>query len=189
MASDLLEVLIAVGRLLIASIFLMAGWTKAREGRAFVTTVLKFEILPPALTAPFAMLLPWLEMSGAVLLFIGFSTRIAAVLVLLLSLMFASATLIAMHRRITLDCSCFGLLYRERIGKRTVVRDSLIAVIALAVALFDNGKLGWGAVVSGQADVPVVLVSVASIVLLSTSVVLAYRASRGFMARVAPETA
>jgi len=66
-------------------------------------------------------------------------------LVLLLSFMIAVAS--AMLRHLDLDCSCFGLLYRERIGWSVLARDGILAGLALGALLVESGRFALPTVV------------------------------------------
>src|SRR5690606_18053266 len=103
-----------------------------------------------AAVAPFARALPWIELGAAALLFVGANVAAAAAVVAGLCALFVAATTVALMRRVDLDCSCFGLLYHERIGRRTVARDSLLCAVAAAVFTFDEGRFGWVSVLDGH---------------------------------------
>jgi hypothetical protein len=158
----------------------MAGWTKARDGQSIVPIVKQVVDLPDSVTFWIARSLPWIEMSAAVLLFIGLYVRLTAAAIAVMALVFAIATVILLRRGVVTECSCFGMLYREPIGIRTVVRDAVLVTIAALVSI-----AGGSAVVSitalpkGSFDISTVTGSLATLAAIALSVVLAYRASGG----------
>ena len=54
-------------------------------------------------------------------------------------LTFMGAVEFAMARRLSLKCNCFGLLYRERVGWSTQIRDGVLLALAVFVLLGDHG--------------------------------------------------
>ncbi len=51
------------------------------------------------------------------------------------------AVAIAMVRKLNLNCSCFGLLYRERVGWSTQIRDGILLVMAFFIVSMETGDL------------------------------------------------
>ena len=45
---------------------------------------------------------------------------------------------VAMLRKQNLTCSCFGLLYRERVGWKTQIRDSVLLLMSLTVFIWPS---------------------------------------------------
>lgn len=177
-ASEATDILITLARLAVASVFLMAGLLKIAEGNRFVGTVRQFRLLPDHVVTPYARLLPWVELSAALLLFAGLYIRVAALLVLVLCTTFAVASVSAMRRHLNLSCNCFGLLYRERIGPTTLVRDIVLMLLCAGVSVWDHGGFALLRLVTGM-----ILITVGAFVF---SAGMAYRASRGFFPRRTP---
>ena len=67
----------------------------------------------------------------------GFLVTWASLAVVAMLLSFMLAVGIAMARGDSLSCACFGLLYRERVGWPTQLRDGALLAMALFVLLFD----------------------------------------------------
>ncbi len=78
-------------------------------------------------------------MGAAALLLTGIYTDWAALAVAVMLVTFMIAVGIAMARKLNLTCSCFGLLYRERVGWSTQVRDGVLLALALFILLADTG--------------------------------------------------
>ncbi len=54
---------------------------------------------------------------------------------------FIAAVGIALARKQRLDCSCFGLLYRERVNRSALLRDGVLIILAFAVLFLDDCSL------------------------------------------------
>ena len=65
----------------------------------------------------------------------------AALLVVGMLVSFMIAVGIAMGRKLNLNCSCFGLLYRERVGWSTQIRDGILLAMALLIVFGGTGDL------------------------------------------------
>lgn len=140
--------LVLCARLLVAAVFLMAALTKIPRRQGFATDVLNYRLLPPQVARVYAYALPWLELAVATLLLGGILIPVAAGLALLLVVSFLVAVASAMARGLALDCSCFGLLYRERVGWPVLARDGLLALLIVAILLFDSGRFALPTVLS-----------------------------------------
>ena len=73
-------------------------------------------------------------------LFLGWQVRWGAFTILLMLLSFAVAVSIVMVRGQNLSCSCFGLLYQERVGWHTLVRDVMLIVLGSLVFVVEDGS-------------------------------------------------
>ena len=168
-------------RLLVASVFLMAGAAKLAQRQTFARDVQQYRLLPSVLARGYAFVLPWVELLVAVSLFSGVLARAAAGLALLLLLSFVFAVTSAMKRRLNLTCQCFGLLYRERVGSATLARDGILALLAVEVAAFDRGRFALPAAVAGlprAADLVALIITIAALTPSLAVAALAFRALR-----------
>jgi putative oxidoreductase len=130
-----------LARLALASVFWMAALAKLPVRHKFVATVRKFKILPPVAGSVYALSLPWIEICAALLLFVGLYSQFAALTVAAVMATFLFAVASAMHRRLDVDCDCFGLLYQERTGYPTLARDVVLLSIAMLLVGFPNDSL------------------------------------------------
>ena len=95
-------------RLVLAATFFYAGFIKLGTSEQFAVTVAQFTILPPALAAPFALALGWVETLAAVLLVIPRTARLGAGLTAALLVMFIAALGYALSQGLVVACGCFG---------------------------------------------------------------------------------
>ena len=124
-------------RLILAAIFLYAGIVKASASAQFAVTLAAFTPIPQAMLSPLAILLPWLEITAALLILATPTKKIGAALIILLCLMFCAVIGWALSQNIIVACSCFG---REETPsaykmKLTIAYDIVLALAALLVFL------------------------------------------------------
>lgn len=177
------ELALMMVRLALASVFLMAGWLKLREGRAFVETVRSFGILPRMMITPFGRTLPGIEFLVGIALFLGVFIQSTALLGTALILSFLLASVWVIKKGLNLRCDCFGLLYRERIGNPTIGRDLVLLALALMVAMSDTGRFAAWTLIGESLNAEEVAAMSLTAMLFVASMVVAFRASGGLPVR------
>lgn len=133
---------ILVIQFLLGGIFLISSLTKIAAPGRFATNVKQYRVLPGPLATAFGYALPYVEATAALALISGHYGREAAVVIATLLTVFMIAVGAAMARRIHLSCSCFGLLYEERVGWSTLARDAVLLGMALGIMVFGGDELG-----------------------------------------------
>ena len=128
-------------RLALGAVFLMSAVPKIAAPRQFANDVQQYQLLPRPLGSAFGYVLPYVELAAALMLLTGAYAVWAALLVVGMLVSFMIAVGIAMVRKLNLNCSCFGLLYRERVGWSTQIRDGILLVMALIILFGGNGDL------------------------------------------------
>ena len=128
-------------RLALGSIFLMSAIPKMAAPRQFANDVHQYRLLPRPLGSAFGYVLPYVELAAALMLMAGVYASWAALLVVVMLASFMVAVGTAMVRKLNLNCSCFGLLYRERVGWPTQIRDGILLVVALFIVFGESGDL------------------------------------------------
>ena len=96
----------AVVRTALALAFLAAGVVKIQNPMTFAATVDAFGILPGPLVLPVAVLLPVLEIVGALALV--FDIRGSLGLITLMLLAFIAVLAWGLHMGLDIDCGCYG---------------------------------------------------------------------------------
>ena len=94
-------------KLLIAGIFLFAGISKLINPLAFVDSIDNYRLLPYLFVTFFAIVLPWVEILGAVFILIGKWNKGAALILVMLSFVFLIAVGSALFRGLDISCGCF----------------------------------------------------------------------------------
>lgn len=125
-------VLLILGRLVLAAIFLWAAIAKLRDPwMLFAMTLDAMHILPEASVSFVARTLPWFELLLALLLFAGIKLRYVAPVVTALLIAFFSVMMVLYLRGFQGDCGCFGP--GEQLGPKTLLRDGALVVLSMWV--------------------------------------------------------
>jgi len=128
-------------RLIIAGVFLFAGFEKWHGARDFMDQIANYQFYPEL--SPFAaLLLPPLEVTAALgLLFTGRRFRQASALVIIgMLLVFTIAMARAWSLGINIECGCFGKGTSPNIGPVSFMRNALLITATAAIFWLDCGK-------------------------------------------------
>jgi uncharacterized membrane protein YphA (DoxX/SURF4 family) len=128
-----------VARCLLAVVFTVAGLAKLAAPRALRETLLEFG-LPSRAAAVGAFALPLAELAVAVLLLPTVTARWAALGAFVLLGGFCVAIGRALARGERPECGCLGSVHSEPIGPGTLVRDVVLAAVAVFVAAAGPGR-------------------------------------------------
>jgi uncharacterized membrane protein YphA (DoxX/SURF4 family) len=125
-------------RLTLGAVLVYASWSKIFDAPAFAQMIWNYRLVPDAWLSPMAIVLPWLELAVGVFLIAGVLRRGAALLALVLMLVFAAALAIDLYRGIAVDCGCFSSVASaktrdELLGdmRREIVFDLGLVLLAL----------------------------------------------------------
>ncbi len=122
-----------VARLVLAAVFAVAGWTKARDVAGTRAAILDFGV-PAPFVVPVAFLLPVAELTVAVLLLFEDTAGIGAILAIVLLALFIVGITVSLARGRRPDCHCFGQIRSEPVGATTLVRNGVLIALAVFVA-------------------------------------------------------
>lgn len=131
---------ILLARLLLGFVFLRSGLGKVFDRKHTIQTTLAYNVLPPSLARLYGNLLPWMELSLAVLLILGLWTRAVAYSLGLLLISFGLAVSINLLRDKEMDCGCSGRRTQEKLSWRTLARIIVLLALALGVGWLDRGN-------------------------------------------------
>jgi uncharacterized membrane protein YphA (DoxX/SURF4 family) len=159
---SLVRILLVLGRIVLAVIFIYAAYAKMKPQPGmpwthgsvhtslamFAMGVDSYQMLPPWAVSPFSHLLPPFELLLGLWLLSGVALRISSVISTLLICAFITAMYSAYERGLTISCGCFGP--GAQIGAKDLIRDGLI-FLPLALAI----TLGAFWIRRKRADVPV----------------------------------
>ncbi len=101
-------VLYHVCRLILATVFIYAGYIKANDPVGFAGQVANYQLLPYAWNFLVAATLPYVEMLGGVLLLLNQRVRPAVLVLFVLNLIFMLLLSYAIARGLDIDCGCFN---------------------------------------------------------------------------------
>jgi len=125
----------------LAVIFVVAALTKLRDHAGTKKAAVSFGV-PTTLSGAFAILLPLVELSAAILLLTVTTSWFGAVAITVLLGIFSVAIAVQLLKGAEPDCHCFGQLGSEKIGLSSLIRNALF--IAPAAYLVARGSLGQG---------------------------------------------
>ncbi|MFN2460320.1 MAG: MauE/DoxX family redox-associated membrane protein [Candidatus Velthaea sp.] len=128
-------------RVVVGAVFVVAGASKIGHADVFAAQIAAFGILPRAVVAPMALVLPFLEVLLGGYLILGLFTRVAAWVAVLQLLVFAAAIATAVMQGRSLSCGCFGPNDTTVTSWPEVARDLALALLAAFVAWRAPGML------------------------------------------------
>jgi uncharacterized membrane protein YphA (DoxX/SURF4 family) len=123
-------------RLLLAGVLAVAGALKLPDPAESVRAVRAYQLLPESVAPVVGHALPLLEIAAALLLLLGFATRVAAGVAALLMLAFVIGIASAGARGLTIECGCFGGGGQVAAGATRYTQDLLRDGGLLLAALF-----------------------------------------------------
>ena len=125
--------LVALSRLLLATVFLVSAYGKLVDiERYSVDVVYQFDILPVALARPFGLAMPFIELLCGLGLLFGVLTRLSALGVGLMSLAFFIAKKLVLAQGRELNCGCFGAVI-ETLASSTIFMDIPMMLLGVLV--------------------------------------------------------
>lgn len=127
-----MHVAVLIARLALASVFGLAGVAKLGDRTASASTLEAFG-LRPRLASVAGVALPAAELSVAAALLPSASARWAAAAGLILLLIFNAGIANALRHGRTPDCNCFGQVASAPINRGMLVRNAILALVAILV--------------------------------------------------------
>ena len=129
-------------RLALSGIFLYTGYIKLESPLQFAAVLYGYKLFPDFLILPLTNYFPWAEIALGILLLFGWKIRYVAWAACGLLMAFTTALTITYLRGIDANCGCFS--FEDRIGPLTILRDSLILLPALYLAVepFLRSRIG-----------------------------------------------
>lgn len=131
-----------VARLLTGGTFLYASLGKIADPAGFAKAIDNYRLVPDAGLGLLAVVLPWVEALAGLLLILGVLSAGSALIVSVLSAVFAGAIASALVRGLDVSCGCFTLQAGQTAaGWGHVGLDLLLAALAVAVLVWGPGSL------------------------------------------------
>jgi len=130
---------VAVGaRLLLMIVFTVAAVGKLLDMPGSRRALVDFRV-PAGLVNPVSWMLPTSELAVAFLLLVQPTAQLAGIAAAGLLALFMAGVAAAMARGEAPSCNCFGQVGSEPAGKKTLVRNGILGVVALVVAIHGAG--------------------------------------------------
>jgi len=136
-----IPIIVLVVRVALGALFVTAGALKIGHFDLFASEIAGFQLLPHAVIAPLALLLPFVEVLLGAYLILGLFTRAAGWFAAFELALFAAAIASAVVRGISTSCGCFGPSDATMTSWPEVGRDAGLAVLAALVAWRAPGAL------------------------------------------------
>ena len=140
-----MDVALLLARLLLASVFMVAGVAKLADREGSRRALADFGV-PTTLATPLGMLLPLAELAVAAALIPASTAWWGAAGALVLLLLFVVGISANLARGRKAECHCFGQLHSEPAGWKTLARNGVLAVVAGFVVWQGYGGAGPSAV-------------------------------------------
>jgi thiol-disulfide isomerase/thioredoxin len=145
-----------IARVVLAIVFAIAAVGKALDQPGTRRSMRDFGA-PAGMTTALAVLLPALEAVAAGALVVDDVARPGALLVLLLLGAFTFVIVRGLRRGEAPDCHCFGQFHSAPAGRHTVLRNAVMALLALSVLLHEPATLAAFVREASDAEVTAVL--------------------------------
>ena len=139
-----MEVVVLIASVVLALLFAQAAWHKVVQFQQFQAILADYRVLPAWVVKPAAFLLPLVEAMVAIMWATQSMLQVAAILSMSLLLMYCVAVGVNLYRgRAHISCGC-GLGSEQPLSVGIVVRNVLLAVLALAGLVVEpTGVLVW----------------------------------------------
>jgi len=134
MKNDLKNLLVMVCRIFLGFMFIYASLDKIANPEEFAKQIGYYKALPFGLENLLAIILPWAELIMGICLIAGLLVDGAALVSIIMMLVFILAISQAMLRGIDITCGCFKVSAdSEKLGLDTIIRDIVFLVMSFIV--------------------------------------------------------
>lgn len=130
-----MSIVLLLARLVLAVVFLVAGVGKLLDLKGSQQAMRDFS-LPDFLATPLGIILPFAELAVVVALIPTASAWWGAIGALVLLLLFVLGITYNLTLGRKPDCHCFGVFYSSAIGRSTLIRNLVLAAIAVLIVGF-----------------------------------------------------
>jgi uncharacterized membrane protein YphA (DoxX/SURF4 family) len=170
--SEVAESLMLGCRFVLAFVLLSSSIPKLAAPAEFARAVRNYRLVPARVNREVAAWLPRLELALALTLLFGVVVRLAAAMAALAFVGFAVAVSINLARGRRIDCGCYSSVSPRAIGWVLVVRNLLLALLAVCLVLLPPGALSVTALWSSQ-SAPLAVSDGVAVALIAAAVVVA----------------
>ncbi len=140
-----MDIFFLILRLFLFAIFAVAGTAKLFDLKGSQKAIEDFEV-PESLAKPLAWLLPIAEITIAILLLPITTSWFSAIAAFTLLLSFIVGMILQIRKGNAPDCHCFGAIHSEPVSPKSLGRNVLFAVAALALIISGRTNQGLSAV-------------------------------------------
>jgi uncharacterized membrane protein YphA (DoxX/SURF4 family) len=123
--------LLLLGRIFLAFVFLYAAVFKIADPDLFGQTIANYKLLPFSMVNIFAITIPWIEFTAAILLLFGIAVRETSFIISSLLVIFIVMIVISLFRGLNIDCGCFATASGSKIGVQKIIENSFMLLIGI----------------------------------------------------------
>jgi peroxiredoxin/uncharacterized membrane protein YphA (DoxX/SURF4 family) len=136
-----MDTILLLIRLILVGIFSLAGIGKLLDLEGSEKAIKDFGV-PEDLAKPFSVLLPVAEIFIAILLLFVQTSWLGAIGGFLLLLVFIGGMLVQMAKGNAPDCHCFGQIHSEPVSAKSLIRNTVFAVLAFVLIISGRENQG-----------------------------------------------
>jgi putative oxidoreductase len=125
-------------RIILSIVFIYAAIEKIALPENFSVAISNYKLFPVAMINITAIIIPWIELSAAILLLFGISVKENSAIITFLLIVFTIAIIISLFRGLNIDCGCFGTAYGSKIGLLKIIENILLIISGLVLIKWDS---------------------------------------------------
>lgn len=132
-----------ISQIILGVIFIYASVGKILYPNSFANSISNYKILPDFLIVPTAIILPYIELAFGIFLILDVWTKISAIVLSLLLLIFIAAISSTIIRGLNIDCGCFAKFIQETESHNInpwvlILRDILFLIPGFIIIFYGN---------------------------------------------------
>jgi uncharacterized membrane protein YphA (DoxX/SURF4 family) len=120
-------------RISLGCLFIISGFRKASQIPRFIGIIDSYQLLPGFISKPLAFLIISIEIAIGLLLLSGWKIKFAALISMLIILCFITAMTIALIRKQSVECGCFGERHYRMVSYKNIVIDTFMLTASLLI--------------------------------------------------------
>jgi len=134
MSKEMKNMLVLICRVILGIMFIYASLDKIAHPEEFAKQIGYYKVLPFGLENLLGIILPWTELIVGICLIAGLLVDGAALLSIIMMLVFILAISQAMLRGIDITCGCFKVsAHSDKFGLDTIIRDIIFFMMSYIV--------------------------------------------------------
>lgn len=125
-------------RIFLAFVFIYAAIVKISDIEGFSQSVYNYKLLPDITVNIIAIILPWIELTAALLLLFGVSSKENALIISSMLIIFSLAIAISLFRGLDIECGCYGTSDGSKIGMVKLVENAGLIILGIILFFYES---------------------------------------------------